>query len=69
MPLSEARRRGNDKYNAKCDRIIIQPLKAKGTAIRQAAQTAGESLQGYILKAIDDRMQADEQAEEQTETG
>lgn len=61
MPLSEARRRGNDKYNAKCDRIIIQPLKDKGAAIRQAAQTAGESLQGYILRAIDDRMERDAQ--------
>lgn len=61
MPLSEARRRGNDKYNAKCDRIIIQPLKAKGAEIRQAAQRAGESLQGYILRAIDDRMERDAQ--------
>lgn len=66
MPISEARRRGNDKYNAKCDSITIRPLKDKGTAIRQAAQTAGESLQGYILKAIDDRMQS-EQADEQAE--
>lgn len=65
MPLSEARRRGNDKYNAKCDRIIIQPLKDKGAAIRQAAQRAGESLQGYILRAVDARMQAEEQADEQ----
>lgn len=62
MPVPESRRKANDAYNAKCDRIIIQPLKAKGAEIRQAAQRAGESLQGYILKAIDARMQA-EQAE------
>lgn len=61
MPISEARRRGNDKYNAKCDSITIRPLKDKGTAIRQAARAAGESLQGYILKAVDDRMERDAQ--------
>lgn len=61
MPISEARRRGNDKYNAKCDSITIRPLKDKGTAIRTAAQTAGESLQGYILKAVEQRMERDAQ--------
>lgn len=61
MPVPESRRKANDAYNAKCDRIIIQPLKAKGTAIRTAAQTAGESLQGYILKAVEQRMERDAQ--------
>ena len=61
MPLSKARREGNDRYNAKCDAITLRPLKPKGEAIRQAARAAGESLQGYILKAIDDRMERDAQ--------
>lgn len=51
MPVSETKRRNNDNYNAKCDRIVIQPLKSKGAEIRAAAQSAGQSLQGYILQA------------------
>lgn len=57
MPVSETKRRNNDAYNAKCDRIVIQPIKERGQAIRQAASAAGESLQGYILKAVEERME------------
>lgn len=56
MPVSQAKRRNNDKYNAKCDRITVWPLKPEGAAIRAAAATAGESLQGYILQAVRARM-------------
>lgn len=61
MPVPASRRKANDKYNARCDSITIRPLKDKGTAIRTAAQTAGESLQGYILKAVEQRMERDAQ--------
>lgn len=56
MPVSQAKRRNNDKYNAKCDRITVWPLKPEGAAIRAAAAAAGESLQGYILQAVRARM-------------
>lgn len=59
MPVSETRRRNNDNYNAKCDRIVIQPRKERGQEIRAAAATAGQSLQGYILQAIRERMERD----------
>ena len=52
MPVSETKRRNNDSYNAKCDRIVIQPRKERGQEIREAAAAAGQSLQGYILQAI-----------------
>jgi len=55
-PVSEARRRASDKYNAKCDAIQIRPLAPEGAAIRAAAAAAGESLQHYILSAVRDRM-------------
>ena len=55
MPVSETKRRNNDSYNAKCDRIVIQPRKERGQEIREAA--AGQSLQGYILQAIVERME------------
>lgn len=59
MPVSETKRRNNDAYNAKCDRIVIQPLKETGKEIRDAAADAGQSLQGYILQAIAERMERD----------
>ncbi len=67
MPVSETKRRNNDAYNAKCDRIVIQPKKEQGQEIRNAAATAGQSLQGYILQAIAERMERD--AQKQTNKG
>ena len=67
MPVSETKRRNNDAYNAKCDRIVIQPKKEQGQEIRNAAATAGQSLQGYILQAIAERMERD--AQNQTNNG
>ena len=59
MPVSEAKRRNNDAYNAKCDYISLRPIKAEGEKIRAAAAAAGQSLQGYILQAIHERMERD----------
>lgn len=59
MPVSETKRRNNDKYNATCDRIVIQPKKETGATIRAAAADAGQSLQGYILQACRERMERD----------
>ena len=60
MPVSETKRRNNDKYNAKCDAITIRPLKETGAGIRAAAIAAGQSLQGYILQACAERMARDQ---------
>lgn len=59
MPVNAKKRITNDRYNSKCDRIVIQPVKETGQAIRGAA--AGQSLQGYILQAIAERMERDGQ--------
>jgi hypothetical protein len=61
MPVSKARRNANDAYNAKCDYISLRPIKADGTAIRAAAAAAGQSLQGYVLQAVRERMTAEGQ--------
>lgn len=61
MPVSESRRRTNDKYNAKCDTIQIRPLKEKGQEIRSAAAAAGQSLQAYILQAVTERMEREKE--------
>ena len=59
MPFSQAKRAGNDRYNAKCDYISLRPLKERGAEIRAAAAAAGMSLQGYILQAVTEKMQRD----------
>ena len=56
MPIPEYRRRGNDKYNAKCDYLSLRPLKPVGAAIRAAAKAVGQSVQAYVLQACADRM-------------
>lgn len=61
MPVRESKRRNNDNYNAKCDTIQIRPLKPIGDQIRAAAAAAGQSLQGYILQAVRERMERETQ--------
>lgn len=68
MPVSDAKRRNNDAYNAKCDAITIRPLLERGQAIRQAAQAAGQSLQGYVLQACEERMRREAQHNETPES-
>ena len=66
MPVNEKKRITNDRYNSKCDNINIRPIKEHGQKIRAAAAAAGQSLQGYILQAVEDRMarEAQEGAQE-----
>lgn len=59
MPVSESKRRNNDAYNAKCDRIEIKPIKPVGSDIRAAAAEAGQSVQAYFLQAVRERMARD----------
>ena len=59
MPITEAHRRGNNAYKAKCDRIEFMPLKPVGADIRAAAAASEQSLQGYILQAVHERMTRD----------
>lgn len=56
MPVSDSKRRGNDKYNATCDYISLRPKKPIGAAIRAAAKASGQSVQGYVLQACAQRM-------------
>ena len=56
---TEAKREGNKRHQLKLDRIVIQPSKDEGERIRSAASASSESLQGYILSAVRDRMERD----------
>ena len=54
---TDAQRAAVLRHQAKLDRIVIQPEKEEGTIIRQAAANVGQSVQGYILQAIKERME------------
>lgn len=54
---TDAQRAAVLRHQAKLDRIVIQPSKEEGMKIRQAAANAGQSVQGYILQAIKERME------------
>lgn len=56
MPTSKKKLASNARYDEKCDIIYLKPIKARGTAIRAAAAASGQSLQGYILQAVEERM-------------
>ena len=53
---TDAQRAAVLRHQAKLDRIVIQPEKEEGAEIRQAAANAGQSVQGYIMQAIKERM-------------
>ena len=55
--VSEAKRAGNARHVAKLDLIKIQPYKEEGAAIRAAALAANQSVQGYVLQAVRERME------------
>lgn len=57
MALTEQKAKTNKKHIDKLDLIRLQPYKAEGAQIRQAAADAGQSLQGYILQAVRERME------------
>ena len=49
----------NAGHLAKLGRIVLQPYKDEADAIRAAAAAAGQSLQGYCLEAVRQRMAED----------
>ena len=59
MAITKAKLEGNARHAEKLDFIAIKPYKEEDAQIRSAAAAAGESVQGYILKAIRDRMAQD----------
>lgn len=59
---TEARREGNRKWDAaNLDRISIAMAKGKKDQIKSAAAAVGESMNQYIIAAIEQRMEREEQ--------
>ena len=56
MAYNAAKAASNKKSDSKYGQILIKPYKAERDQIRAAA-AAGQSLQGYILQAVRERME------------
>ena len=67
MAVSEAKRITDARHIAKLDQIKIQPYKEEGQAIRDAAASAGVSVQRYILDAVRERMEREKNQQKTTE--
>jgi predicted HicB family RNase H-like nuclease len=52
VAVSEAHKRASKKYNEARDNIMIRPAKEDGARIREEAAAAGQSVQNYILAAV-----------------
>ena len=58
MPLSESQKQARYNYAKKSlKRIPLDVQKEKYEEIKNAATAAGESVNGYIKKAVDQRME------------
>ena len=57
MPISEARKKANAKYNLKAyDRIELKVAKGQKEKIRMFASSQGESLNAFVNRAIFEAM-------------
>lgn len=64
MPASEARMRANAKYNLKAyDRIELKVPKGKKAELQAHAAKRGESLNGFVNRAIDNQVKNDGEEE------
>lgn len=58
MPLTEAQRRANDKYiKENYQRLTISYPKEYCQRVKEAAKNAGDSLAGYVKRALDQQME------------
>jgi len=60
MPLTPAQRKANDKYIAKAyDRFLISTKKGRKEQLQAHATAQGESLNGFVNRAIDEAITND----------
>lgn len=58
-PLSDARKRANDKYIKTLDEIKVRVPKGHKAKIQAHAEQKGESVNAFINRAINEAMQRD----------
>ena len=60
MPLSEARKRANQKYNEKTyERVQVVIRKGEKAVIQAHATSRGESVNGFLNRAIKETIERD----------
>ena len=60
MAISESQRKAVAKYNAKSyDEIKIRVYKGEKEKIKSHAESNGESINGFVKRAIDETMERD----------
>ena len=60
MPKTEAQKRATLKYDAKTyDRVELKVSKGKKTTLQTHAAERGESLNGFVNRAIDEAVERD----------
>lgn len=60
MPYNEVQKRATAKWNAKAyDELKIRVSKGKKEDLQIHAKTTGESLNGFVNRAIDETMERD----------
>lgn len=64
MPISEARKRANQKYIDKQGEIKVRVSKERKEEIQAHAEARGESVNGFINRAISEAMDRDKRAQE-----
>ena len=59
MPVSEAQRKAAAKYLEKLDEIRIRMPKGRKEEIKAHAESQGQSVNSFIIAAIDEKMERD----------
>lgn len=60
MPISEARKRANQKYIEKQGELKVRMSKKRKEEIQAHAEARGESVNGFINRAVDTQMDLDD---------
>ena len=64
MPVSKKQQACVNRYNAKAyDRINLMVKKGKKDEIKEHAQAHGDTVNGFINKAIDEKLERDNEKE------
>lgn len=61
MAISESRKRANETYLNKLDELKIRVPKGNKEKIRTHAEAQGESLNGFVNRAIDETIERDKE--------
>lgn len=63
MPVSEAQKKASAKYLDKLDEVRIRMPKGRKDVIQSHAAAQGESMNQYIISAVDQRMKKEQKGD------